>query len=152
MDNSSTPRVLPDTATTTPAPQDALEQAARLSAQARRSTRWYASYLLVFAAGSFVASVLTGALRGPYGVLITTLLWAAFLVVTTLWIARKKTSIKGMTRLHLPVMVGWGLAWTSTVLIGEHYFADRIGWWVLGGAAVALSPLIGAALAFRRTA
>lgn len=151
MDNSSTPRVLPDTATTS-APQDALEQAARLSGQARRSTRWYGSYLLVFAAGSFAVSVLTGALQGPSGVLVTTLLWVAFLTVTTIWIARKKTAIRGMNRLHLPVMLFWALAWGATVLIGEHYFADRIGWWVLGGVAVALPPLVGAALAFRRTA
>jgi hypothetical protein len=151
MDSSPARRVLPET-TPPPAPRDALMQAARLSDQARRSTRWYGRYLLVFAAGSFVVSVLTGAVPGPYGVLVTTLLWAAFLLVTTLWIARKKTAIRGMTRLHLPVMVCWGLVWTANVLVGEHYFADRVGWWVLGGIAIALPPVVGAVVAFRRTA
>jgi hypothetical protein len=151
MDSSSDPRVLPDAAATT-APQEALDQAARLSGRARRSTRWYGRYLLVFAAGSFAVSVLTGTLRGPSGVLVTTVLWMVFLVVTTVWIARKRTAIRGMTRLHLPVMVCWGLAWAGTVVIGEDHFADRIGWWLLGGVVVALPPLVGAALAFRRTA
>jgi hypothetical protein len=150
MDNSS-PGLLPDHAAA-PDPQDALAHAARLSDRARRSTRWYGRYLLVFAAGSFVVAVLTGLLRGPSGVLTTTLLWVAFLTVTTVWIGRKKTAIRGMTRIHLVVMLFWGLLWAGTVLIGEHLFPDRIGWWVLGGVAVALPPVVGAVVAFRRTA
>ena len=150
MDNVSVPRVLPD-----PPPHassTALEHAAQLSATARRSTRWYGNYLLVFAAGSFAFSVLTGVLHGGHGVAVTTGLWAVFLAVTTVWIARKQTSIKGMTRLHLYVMLGWTAAWSATVLLGEAYFAAQVWWWLLGGAAVALPPVVGAVVAYRRTA
>lgn len=74
MDNSSTPAVLPDAPEPATAPAEVLRRAAQLSGQARRSGRWYGTYLLVFAAGSFAISILTGALRGPSGVLTTTLL------------------------------------------------------------------------------
>ena len=148
MDDFSQPQVLPEPTAST----DALERATQLSGRARRSTRWYGSYLLVFAAGSFAVSVLTGAVPGPRGTLTVMLLWAAFLAVTTIWIARQKTSIRGMTRLHLAVILSWAVLWGITVTVGEHYFADQLWWWVAGGLAIALPPVVGAVVTFRRTA
>lgn len=132
-------------------PAEALRRATELSGHARRSARWYVSYLLAFAAGSFAVSVLTRAFPGPSGVAVTTSLWVVFLAATTGWIARKQTSIRGMTPLHLAVMAGWTLAWLATVLLGTSYFRGDLWWWVLGGAVVAACPLAGALVAYRRS-
>ena len=132
-------------------PAAALRRAAELSGRARRSSRWYVRYLLVFAVGSFAMSVLTGAFPGGPGVAVTTGLWAVFLAVTTGWISRKQTAIRGMTPLHLTVMAGWTVAWLATVLLGTSYFRGDLWWWVLGGAAVAACPAVGAVVAHRRS-
>ena len=132
-------------------PAAALRRATELSGRARRSSRWYVGYLLVFAAGSFAVSVLTGAFPRPAGIAVTTGSWIAFLAVTTAWISRKQTSIRGMTRLHLTVMAGWTAAWLATVLLGTSLFRGDLWWWVLGGALVAASPTAGALVAHRRS-
>jgi hypothetical protein len=132
-------------------PSAALEQATRLSSRARRSTRWYGHYLLGFAAASLVMSVLTG-VSGRRGVLVVTVVWAVLIALSSVWVARQQTVIRGMTRLHLTVMLGWTVAWLVTVLVGTTTFSGQLGWWVLGGAAVALSPVLGAVVALRRTA
>jgi hypothetical protein len=135
-----------------PSPSADLDRAARLSAAARRSTRWYSQYLLVFAAASFLLAVLTGVFSRPAGVVVTTSLWAVFVVASSVWAARRPTAIRGMSRLHLAVMAGWTLAWCLTVVLGSVYFRDQLWWWLLGGLAVAAAPLAGAAAARRRTA
>jgi hypothetical protein len=139
--------------TSTPsAPSTDLDRAAQLSATARRSTRWYSHYLAVFAAASFLLAVLTGVFSGPSGVAVTSSLWAVFVVVSSVWAARKPTAIRGMTRLHLAVMAGWTLAWGLTVVLGSLYFRDQLWWWLLGAVAVAAAPVAGAVAARRRTA
>ncbi len=136
---------------TTDDPAEALRRAAELSARARRSSHWYVTYLLAFAGGSFAISVLTGTFPSPAGVAVTAGLWVVFLAVTTGWISRKQTSIRGMTRLHLTVMGGWTVAWLATVLLGTAHFRGDLWWWVLGGAVVAACPGTGALVAHRRS-
>lgn len=137
----------PITATTS---AEDLRRAAELSGRARRSTRWYARYLLVFALGSFLLSVLTGTLPGRSGVLTTTLLWMGLIVVLSVYAARQRTAIRSFGRLHGAVMAGWTVAWCATVVLGERFFADQLWWWLLGGVAVALPPLVGARVTRRR--
>ena len=142
-----------DPVITTPAVSAAqLDQAARLSGAARRSSRWYRGYLLVFAAATFVLALATGLWAGAAGVAVVTGLWGAFVAVSSVWLARRPTTIRGMTRLHLGVMLAWAAAWALTVVLGSTVFAGQLGWWVAGGLLTAAAPLVGAALAHRRTA
>ncbi len=129
-----------------------LDRATHLREAARRSTRWYSHYLVVFGVASFGVAVLTGTLDGPSGVALTMGLWAAFLAVSTAWVARRRTAIQGMTRLHLTVMACWTVTWAATVILGKNVFDGQLWWWVLGGLAVAAGPLVGAVVAHRRTA
>jgi len=129
---------------------DDLRRAAELSGRGRRATRWYANYLLVFALGSFALSVLTGTLPTGPGVLVTTLLWMGLIVALSVYAARQRAAIRNFGRLHGAVMAGWTLAWCATVVLGQQFFAGRLWWWVLGGIAVALPPLVGARVTRRR--
>jgi len=134
------------------APTVQLDEVARLSGAARRSSRWYRTYLLVFAAASFVLAVATGLLAGTPGVAVVTGLWAAFVAVSSVWVVRRPTAIRGMKQLHLGVMLGWTAAWVVTVVVGSTVFPGQLGWWVLGGVLTAAAPVAGAVLAHRRTA
>ncbi|GAA1429778.1 hypothetical protein GCM10009616_12660 [Microlunatus lacustris] len=133
-------------------PPAQLEEVARLSGAARRSSRWYRTYLLVFAAASFVLAVATGLLAGTPGVAVVAGLWAAFVAVSSVWVGRRPTAIRGMKRLHLGVMAGWTAAWLLTVVLGTAVFPEHLRWWVLGGLLTAAAPVVGAVLAHRRTA
>ena len=142
-----------DPTTSTPtAPTVQLDQVARLSGAARRSSRWYRTYLVVFAAASFALAVATGLLAGTPGVAVVTGLWAAFVAVSSVWVVRRPTAIRGMKQLHLGVMLGWTAAWAVTVVVGSTVFPGQLGWWVLGGLLTASAPMTGAVLAHRRTA
>lgn len=129
-----------------------LDEVARLSGAARRSSRWYRTYLLVFAAASFVLAVTTGLLAGTPGVAVVTGVWAAFVASSSVWVVRRPTAIRGMKQLHLGVMLGWTAAWAVTVVVGSTVFPGQLGWWVLGGVLTATAPVAGAVLAHRRTA
>ncbi len=138
--------------TTSPAASAAqLDQVARLRDTARRSSRWYRTYLLVFAAASFVLAVGTGQFAGGAGGAVVTGLWAAFVAVSSVWVARRPTAIRGMQRLHLGVVLAWTAAWALTVVVGSTTFPGQLGWWVLGGLLTATPPVVGAVLAHRRT-
>jgi hypothetical protein len=139
-----------DISTTSPAAQ--LDQVARLRDTARRSSRWYRTYLLVFAGASFGLAVGTGWSGGGVGVAVVTGLWAVFVAVSSVWVVRRPTSIRGMSRLHLGVVLAWTAAWALTVVVGSTTFPDALGWWVLGGLLTATPPVVGAVLAHRRTA
>jgi hypothetical protein len=146
---------LPDLRSWNPSPHppaDQLDQAVRPSGAARRSSRWYRTYLLVFAAGSLVLSVGTGLWVGGPGVAVVTAIWAAFVALSSVWVTRKPTTIRGMKGLHLGVMLGWTVAWVLTVVLGSTVFPDQLGWWVVGGLLTAAAPAVGAVLAHRRTA
>ena len=131
---------------------DQLDRAARLSGAARRSSRWYRTYLVVFAAGSFVLAVATGLWAGGPGVAVVTGVWAAFIALSSVWVTRKPTTIRGMKGLHLGVMLAWTVAWVLTVVLGSTVFTGQLAWWVVGGLLTAAAPAVGAVLAHRRTA
>lgn len=130
----------------------ALAQAERFRREARHSGRWYALYLALFAVASVLFAGLFGIVGNRWGATLLTPLWGVFLVFLTVWSQRKKTSVAGMSRLHLTVIGSWAVLWGITVIVGSVYFQGRPGWWLAGGVAMAAPCLIGAWVAFRRTA
>jgi hypothetical protein len=86
-----------------------------------------------------------------WGATLLTPLWAVFLTVLTVWSARKRTSLAGMARIHAAVIVSWAVLWGITVIVGSLYFQGRLGWWVAGGVAMAVPPLVGAWVTDRKT-
>ena len=129
----------------------ALHRAQQLDHQARRSARWYVRYLIVFALASFVMASLFGVLPGRWGVAVLTPVWVVFVVALSVWSTRQRASVRGMTQMHLTMMLGWTLAWLATVIVGSSYFPATLWWWVLGGAVMAIPPLLTARQVDRRT-
>ncbi len=129
-----------------------LDTATRLNTAARRSTRWYAGYLGAFAAVSLAMALLFGVLGGRWGAVVLTPIWVLTVGALTVWALRHKTTVQHMTRLHLLVIGGWAAAWMVTVLVGSNAFPQQLWWWALGGVAMAVPPLVGAAVVLRRSA
>jgi hypothetical protein len=131
---------------------NSLDVATRLNAAARRSTLWYARYLGAFAAVSLAVALLFGVLGSRSGAIVITPVWVLAVSALTVWAMRHKTTVQDMTRLHLLVIGGWAAAWMVTVLVGSIVFPQQLWWWALGGVAMAVPPLIGAAVVLRRSA
>ena len=130
----------------------ALQEAARLRARVRRSGRWYVHYLVIYAGISLVMSTLFGVLGSRLAVALLTPLWVAFVALMSGWAGKQRAAMRGFTRLHLTVMLGWTAAWLVTVLVGTHYYPHTLWWWAFGGLLTAIAPLLGARSAYRRTA
>lgn len=119
-----------------------LRRAEQLDRDARRAARWYVRYLFAFALASFVLASLFGVVGGRWGAAVLTPIWVVFIVALSVWSTRQRASVRGMTRLHLTMMLGWTVAWLATVIVGSHYFLDTLWWWVLGGLVMATPPLL----------
>lgn len=131
--------------------QPALTDADRLARAARRSARWYASYLLLYAVGTFVLSILVGLWAGTAALAGAMVLWLLLIAALSLYAARQKATIKRFGLLHGMVIGTWASLWIITVLFGSMYFGDNPSWWVGGGIATALPPVVGAAIVLYRT-
>ena len=130
----------------------ALQQAAHLQGRARSASRWYTRYLVVYGVVSFVFASLFGVVGNRWGAAVLTPLWAVFVALLSAWSFRKKTAILGFGRLHGIVIGAWAVLWGITVLVGSNRYQGQLGWWVAGGAAMALPCFVGAVVAHRRTA
>lgn len=133
---------------------DAAESLARadvLTTKARRSTRWYGRYLLVYAAGAFALSLAFGLIPVKTAVIIVMPVWVVFLSATTAYAQRHKTAIKGLGTVQAWVIGSWAILWGLVISLGVSRFQDWLPWWILGGIALALPGLIGALIVFRRT-
>lgn len=135
----------------TPTAQSALADADRLARRSRRSSRWYALYLVLYAVGTFAAAVIIGAVRGPVGVAVATTLWLLLVAGLTLYTHRQQATVKRFRLVHGLVIATWTSLWVITVLFGAMFFGDRFGWWLGGGIACALPPLVGALVVLRGT-
>lgn len=124
----------------------------RLAAQSRTSSRWYVRYLLTYAVASFALSSAFGLVGHRVALVVVTPLWFVVIGVLTVWALRRPTELSGLTGLHLSVIGLWAVAWCVTVTVGTSLFADTWWWWVAGGLAMATPPVVGAAVAVRRTA
>jgi hypothetical protein len=129
----------------------ALRQAAELSAATRRAGRWYATYLMIYAAATFAMCVGFGLIGGRWSAVVLTPIWVLMVVALSIWSARQPTTVAGMGRIHLWVVGGWTVAWGVTVFVGGFLFPHTLAWWVLGGLLTALPPVVGAVIVARRT-
>lgn len=135
----------------TPEATEALQNALQLSAKARRSGRWYARYLGLFAAASFAIAI-AFALVGPlWGAWLVTPLWVVFVVAISVYASRQRSSLLGTTRIHLLMILGWTSAWLIT-LLGSFLVDQAMWWWVLGGLAMAAPALVARSVVLRRIA
>ena len=130
---------------------EALEDAARLASLARQSGKWYARYLLAYAIASFALAV-TFALGGPrIGVLVITPLWVLFVAAISVYAARQRSSLRGAGRIQGAMIAAWTVAWGIT-LFGSFSVHQALWWWVLGGVAMAIPPLVARHIVLRRIA
>jgi hypothetical protein len=130
---------------------DALEDAARLASLARQCARWYARYLLLFAIAAFLMSLAFGLVGPKIGALAITPLWVLFVVLISVYAARQRSSLRGTARIHIAMIVAWTVAWLITV-VGSFSFHQAFWWWVLGGVATAVPPLVARYFVLRRIA
>jgi hypothetical protein len=130
---------------------DALEDAARLATLARQSGKWYARYLLAYAFASF-AMALAFALVGPrIGALAITPFWVLFCALITVYATRQRSSLRGAGRIHGAMIAAWTIAWGIT-MFGSFSVHQALWWWVLGGVAMAIPPLVARHIVLRRIA
>jgi hypothetical protein len=130
---------------------EALDDAARLASLARQSGKWYARYLLLFALAAFLMSVAFGLVGPRTGALAITPLWVLFCVLINVYAARQRSSLRGTGRIHGAMIAAWAAAWLITVL-GSFSFHQALWWWVLGGVATAIPPLVARHFVLRRLA
>jgi hypothetical protein len=120
---------------------EAIQHADRLTARARQGGRWYARYLLLYAVASVIIAI-GFALVGPrWGATVITPIWVCFVVAISIYANRQQTSLRGTTRMHSLMIAAWAVLWLLT-LLGSFTFHQAIWWWVLGGVAMAVPPLI----------
>jgi hypothetical protein len=130
---------------------EALNDAARLASLARQSGKWYARYLLAYALASFAMAV-AFALVGPrIGALAITPLWVLFCALISVYAARQRTTLRGAGRINGAMIAAWAVAWGITVF-GSFSVHQALWWWVLGGVAMAIPPLVARQIVLRRIA
>jgi hypothetical protein len=57
----------------------------------------------------------------------------------------------GLGRIHGFVIGAWAVLWSITVGVGTSLLLGQWPWWLAGGIAMAIPPLIGAWIVVRRT-
>lgn len=129
----------------------ALSQADQLAAQGRHAGRWYAVYLVIYAVATFVICLGFGLIHGKTAALVLTPIWVALVIILSVWAARQRYVVAGMSRIHLLVIGSWSVAWLITVFVGTMALPTSFGWWVFGGVLTAIPPVIGAVVVARRT-
>jgi hypothetical protein len=129
----------------------ALEHAEQLSSKARRAARWYVVFLILFGLASAAMAASFSLVGSARGSLTVTLTFLAVTFVLLGWGQRQSTTLVGMGRIHLAVMLSWGGLWAVTVLVGSFVFPGEPGWWVSGGIAMAAPCLVGSYVTQRRT-
>jgi len=131
--------------------QDQLSTAERFALRSRRAARWYASYLLLYALGTFVLALLIGIAPGALGVSIGMAVWLVLLVGLALHQRRQQALMRRFAGLHAIVIMTWASLWIITVIMGTFFFVGDLSWWVSAGIVTALPPLIGSLVVFHRT-
>ncbi len=128
-----------------------LTTAERLAQRSRRAARWYALYLLLYAAGTVVLALAIGIAPGPLGVSVGMGIWVILLAGLTLYQRRQQALIKKFAALHTIVIMTWASLWIITVIAGSFFFVGDLSWWLPAGIVTALPALIGSLLVFRQT-
>ncbi|HEY5821378.1 MAG TPA: hypothetical protein VIT20_05355 [Propionibacteriaceae bacterium] len=129
---------------------ETLDRAAQLSGRSRLSTRWFATYLLIFAVGSF-AMAMAFAFIGPrWSATIVTPVWLIFVVSISLYANRQKAVPRGVMKINGIMMGAWALIWAG-VVIGSFQVDQQLWWWIVGGLAMATPPLVARHIVQRQT-
>lgn len=131
--------------------QTSLDDATRMANTTRRAARWYANYLLAYAAGTVLLAVLIGIAPGRLGVGIGMVCWLALLIGLTLYQRKQQAKIKRFATLHLIVIMTWASLWIITVMAGSYFYPGDLSWWLPAGIVTALPALIGAIVVYRAT-
>ncbi len=118
-----------------------LRDAERISARARQAGQWYCRFLIAYAIASFLLAI-GFALVGPrWGALLITPLWMIFVVAISVYAARQRAAIRGLTRIHTLMILGWSIAWVLTLSL-SFPLHQAWWWWLLGGLLMATPPVI----------
>jgi hypothetical protein len=120
---------------------EAIQNADRLTARARQGGRWYARYLLLYAVASLILAVSFAVIGPRWGAFVLTPIWVCFVVAISIYASRQQTSLRGTTRTHTLMIAAWAVLWLCT-LLGSFAFHQAFWWWLLGGVAMAVPPLI----------
>lgn len=123
--------------------------AQRLAAEARPHYRRYAGYLLLLAVGAILASLTLGTFPGPLGALVSVVLWAGPLVLVLRCFRGQRRVLQRFAVLHGVTIMTWASVWIITVLFGLMSFGHLPLWWLIGGIASALPPLVAAFVVLR---
>lgn len=127
----------------------ALQHVDQIGDRARRTGIWYARYLVIFAAASAAVAISFGLIGPRLGAIVITPLWVVVVVGLSVWAGRQKSQPRGMKNVHLAVIGAWTVAWLVT--LGFSFVVDQaMWWWIVGGIAMAIPPLVGRAAILRR--
>ncbi|TNY37871.1 hypothetical protein EIO00_06400 [Thermomonospora catenispora] len=126
----------------------ALARARALQERVRHRSRWYARFLWLFGAGSFVTTLLLA--FGTPVRLVAAGLWGALVIGLSVYAVRQPVARHGFGVRHGVVIGVWATVYAVVVTVGVTAFDGDLRWWLPGAVAVALPALIGARLEGRR--
>lgn len=127
--------------------RDSLDQIQELAGHGHVATRWVAGFFAVLGVGACAVAVLMG-LTGVTYLLPIMIGWAVLVAALGVWAARQRAALRGMGTLMGVWAVTFTVLWAGTIIMGERFFSDVLGWWVGAGAVLLLVHLALAALAW----
>lgn len=116
------------------------------------TSRWYVGCLVGYGLASLGLATSFGFVDRPIlPVAISMPVWAACVVGLSVWAARRRSGVRGLTDIHLTVIVVWAAAWAATVGMGTTAFRGFWPWWLGGGLVMAATAFAGAWVTVRRS-
>lgn len=128
----------------------ALEHARAMQDKVRPLGGWYLIYGVVFSAVSTLLILALGLSTNPTAHWAASVLFAVVTAALLLWAATRKVVPRGFAWLHGLGMIGWGVLYGVTLILGNRHFPGEATWWVGGALACAVPPLVAGFLALRR--
>ncbi|MEV5986320.1 hypothetical protein AB0L85_15025 [Streptomyces sp. NPDC052051] len=116
----------------------ALKWTVRIEATTRVRSRWYVSYLWLFAVWQLVLVPAVLLWHGPTGALVSALVNALVVMGLSLFATRQPVIPHGYGGLHFKVIGAWAAAYVLALVLGFTVFVDSVAFAAVAALACAL--------------
>ncbi|RNL86889.1 hypothetical protein [Halostreptopolyspora alba] len=123
---------------------DALVTADDITDRVRRRGRWYATWAVVYAAMSSALTLGVGFVVSDFALIALMAGWGVAIAALLIYAGRQPVTPPGFGWIHTLGIAGWGVTYSSILLIGLEYFPAQPSWWVPGALLTAVPMLIAA--------